>query len=628
MTEERDNGVILGHHECPDCGSNDNLVVYEKPDGSVDGYCYSPNCISPSGKVGFKSNNELYKTYLKDEYDIRRIDRSKKKVAEDDKPARKRTTKVAKEKKAITPEEKASVHKQSSIKGGGYRNVLDKYNKKLGIRTSFSDSGGVEYRWYPVTEGKTEEGKPNLVGYKKRICATKDFRYVGKGSGDVDLFNQWNCSGNGKRLVLVGGEEDTLAAVQMIEEYRKTSKNAAPVDVVSSSIGEGSIDKQCQLNYDFLDGYESIIISLDADTAGENATEKLIKVLPPSKVKVMQQPSGSKDPSDALQNGDEEQWVRLLYAATKPKIAGIVSSLDVHQRLLDICDIPVIPLPPFMKKANNMLCGGLPRGEIVNILAGSGIGKTTMVNEFVYFWIRNSPAKVGILSMEAGSGKYWEKLLSRHLGENIGRMGDVDEDGNYLPTRDTKREYLSSPEVLEAVDNLASKDGEETFSLIDERGDLETIQSVKQMITRLIVGCGCSIIVVDPVQDVLDSLPIEVQAEFCGWLKKMKSKGTTFILINHSRKGAGGTKSASRGAELDEQDMQGTSALFKSGAVNIILNRDKEHEDAEERNTTTVRISKNRDAAETGGAGGIYYEFKTHILHDKYVWSESQIEGY
>ena len=616
MTEERDNGVILGHHECPDCGSNDNLVVYEKPDGSVDGYCYSPNCISPSGKVGFKSNNELYKTYLKDEYDIRRIDRSKKKVAEDDKPARKRTTKVAKEKKAITPEEKASVHKQSSIKGGGYRNVLDKYNKKLGIRTSFSDSGGVEYRWYPVTEGKTEEGKPNLVGYKKRICATKDFRYVGKGSGDVDLFNQWNCSGNGKRLVLVGGEEDTLAAVQMIEEYRKTSKNAAPVDVVSSSIGEGSIDKQCQLNYDFLDGYESIIISLDADTAGENATEKLIKVLPPSKVKVMQQPSGSKDPSDALQNGDEEQWVRLLYAATKPKIAGIAGSSTIFDDIIEASTKEKIELPPFLNKVNVMLNGGLTMNTFNIIAAQTSIGKSSVTNEILHHLVMNSKAKVGVMSLEASKGVLGEQLLSLHLGKRISSLGSIKAKTDYLmENRDKANEFFMD------------EDGDDRFFIMDDRSYLSTTDEVFKQIDKLVRGLGVKVLIIDVLSDLMDNLDINAQAEFMGRIKKLIANNEVCIIgIMHMRKEATGKDSDPH--LVNEHSIYGSSTAVKSASTVLLMSRDKVNEDEEVRNTTRVTLTKNRMNGITGKCCELYYDHKAHKLHDKDVWSESQIEGY
>ncbi len=106
-----------------------------------------------------------------------------------------------------------------------------------------------------------------------------------------------------------------------------------------------------------------------------------------------------------------------------------------------------------------------------------------------------------------------------------------------------------------------------------------------------------------------------------GWQKKMvASENITFININHARKNGGGQKANSRGAELSEEDMAGSSTIFKSGGINIILSRDKHAENDIDRNTTKVILSKSRDVGETGPAGEIYYESATHTLHDKAVF--------
>ena len=43
----RANGSWIKNVECPDCGSSDNLSLYEKPDDIVDGFCHTPKC--PNG---------------------------------------------------------------------------------------------------------------------------------------------------------------------------------------------------------------------------------------------------------------------------------------------------------------------------------------------------------------------------------------------------------------------------------------------------------------------------------------------------------------------------------------------------------------------------------------------------
>ena len=64
---EKDQGIWLANEPCPDCDSKDNLSIYEKPDGTIDGYCQTLNC--PEGQ--YKSNNKLAKDeYLAEKYDI------------------------------------------------------------------------------------------------------------------------------------------------------------------------------------------------------------------------------------------------------------------------------------------------------------------------------------------------------------------------------------------------------------------------------------------------------------------------------------------------------------------------------------------------------------------------------
>jgi twinkle protein len=626
MDKELEEGVHEGNFACVDCSSSDAMSVYSHDSGKFTGFCRSI-CSSSKEFKAFKSNNKLAKSELADKFGIKEIKlrsrrsavKDKKEEVEEVEERTKVTSRRSRVKKKtslpMTKKEREDVESNTSLKGRGYRGLTDKWNKYFRVRTEYDgETGEVLNRFYPVTKG-TLLKNIKLVGYKKRIVLPeKDFRAVGMNSKDCDLFGMFTCKGSGKYILLVGGEEDTIAAKQILESAKK--ENYAPIDVVSSSIGETSFAAQVKANYEFLDGYDKIILNMDSDVAGEEAQEALFESLPMSKVRILEMPQDCKDACNVIEEGLEQEYIQAFYNASKPKISGIVSSLDLHSRILDTCDLATIPLPPFMRKANNMLCGGFPVAEIINILAASGIGKTTFVNEFTYYWIFHCPYKVGVLSMEAGSGKYGEKLLSRHLKINLSRMSDTDEEGNFLNTKNRKREFLQLQSTLEESQSLyEDEEGEERFALIDERGDLESIADVKRKIIQLIKGCGCRVIIIDPVQDILDSLIIEEQAEFCAWQKKMKSQGVTFININHARKGAGGVKSAGRGAELDEQDMQGTSALYKSGAVNMILSRDKEAEDDLERNTTSI----------TGSAGAMYYEMETHTIYDSETWMQREV---
>jgi hypothetical protein len=116
----------------------------------------------------------------------------------------------------------------------------------------------------------------------------------------------------------------------------------------------------------------------------------------------------------------------------------------------------------------------------------------------------------------------------------------------------------------------------------------------------------------------MDGMSNEEQAVFMKWLKGMvKSHDVSFILINHVRKSAGGGKQNSAGADLFEEDFQGSSAIFKSAACNLLFTRNKEAENEIERNITSMKMTKCRWTGNTSpNAGKYYYDNATHTVHD------------
>jgi KaiC/GvpD/RAD55 family RecA-like ATPase len=264
-----------------------------------------------------------------------------------------------------------------------------------------------------------------------------------------------------------------------------------------------------------------------------------------------------------------------------------------------------IPFPPFMSKLNELFVGGMPLGHIVNIAADTGIGKTTLVNELIYYWIFNSPHTVGIVSMELDAGQYGEVLLSRHLEKKLA----------LIESQDEKIAYLSTDRVIEKAKELTIKeDGDSRFYLLDNRdGSIEEIQDT---VEELVSACGAKVIVLDPLQDILDGLSNEEQAEFMKWAKGfIKSHGITFIFINHMRK----TPAGQNGAD-SEQNIMGSSTIIKSASANILLKRDKMAESEITRNSTEISVTKNRVCGLTGPAGFIYYDNATHTLHSLDDW--------
>lgn len=504
----------------------------------------------------------------------------------------------------------------TGVDSKGYRGVRTDISKMLGVRYEYSEEdGSVAKSYYPVTKGCLEKDiKDSLVGYKVRQHPKKFISPIGEVGKDCDLFMQWKFKTHKGMLLIVGGEHDAMAAYQMLLDMHNRSNGKDKYDevaVVSGITGEGGLAYQLRQQYQWLSQFQKIIVCMDEDEAGRKATEQIAKVLPKGKVFVMDM--RYKDPNEYLTKKDEQSFINDFWGHKPYVPVGILGSSTLLDAVVEAAKVEKIKLPPFMHKLEKLMAGGIPLGVILNLGSASGTGKSTFVEELTYFWVFNSPYKVGVLSLESDKGEYGTKLLSRHVGKKINLIEDIDE----------KVDFLKSEYVQEKAKELFSKpDGRDRFYLMDERGG--NVKDIQESVERMIRECQCKVIVIDPLQDVIASLPQEEQDKFMAWQKSLtKSEGVTIININHVRKSSGGKEANSKGADISEEDFHGSSSIFKSGACNLLFTRNKEAESVVERNTTVMKMTKCRWTGNTSPfAGKYYYDNITHTLYDYEEWKE------
>ena len=582
---------FIKHVHCIKCTSSDGLAVAVDSDGVLFGKCMV------CGK-GF-SNNKILKhrpEFVDLGYEF--IDFSEEKEDEyvGDEMA-----------EVITKEEREYIESVTSNKSRGFRGIRDEISNFFGVRFDVDETDASVLKvLYPVTIDY------KLSGYKYRNVATKDFYSKCKTGSDCDLFGAFRFKNGGKTVVLVGGEHDQLAAYQMLKD--STKDNFEPPAVLSPTVGETGCKKQIQNNYKLLDKFDKIILGFDQDEAGLKAMDEIAPLLPHGKVFIAHWPS--KDPNDCLREGKQQAFVNAYWSAKKWVGAGVSGSNTLYDKVISELRTEKIPLPPFMEKLEDMMAGGIPLGRIINIGAASGSGKTTVINEMIYHWIFHSPHLVGVVSLELDQGQYGVEMLSRHLNNKIMKIKDPEEAVKFvqLPeNRDKAEELFSNP------------DGSPRWLLVDDREG--TIKSLQKTTEEMIIAGGVKVVVYDPLQDVLDGLSNEEQAVFMRWQKQtVKRYGITIVNINHVRKSGSGEKQNSEGKDLTEEDFQGSSAIFKSGAANILFSRNKYSEDPVERNTITARASKIRWTGETGPCGTWFYDFKTSRMHDKERYFENKLD--
>jgi archaellum biogenesis ATPase FlaH len=489
-----------------------------------------------------------------------------------------------------------------------WRGIRPETNKFFGVVYECSQETGLPIKQFvPTTIDNAH------VGYKTRVLP-KDFSHpVGEVGSKCDLIGSFRFPNGGKYVVLCAGEVDFLSAFQMLRDYQVSKGNGEKYDsvaCVTPTVGESGCGKQIQGNYKFLDSFERIVVCFDSDAAGKAAVEKITPLLPRGKVYIMT--PRYKDCNEYLTKGKEREFVTDFYNAKKHTPAGIVASTEIYKEVVQRSLLERLPFPPFLEKLNKMLSGGITYGFIVNILAGSGSGKSSLINQCVTFWAKDCNILTGVVSLEADSAAYGENLLSQYAGKKLALISNKEEKYSVVTS-----EYMENC----AKELFSYEDGSPRMYILDDRGDYSELQS---HIEELITSFGVKVIVFDVISDVFAGMSIEDVDKYMRWQKNIvKQYNCILINISHTRKSGGGQKAASQGAFLTEEATIGSGTQYRSAGINISLQRDKTSEDDVERNTTQVYLLKSRDTGVTGMACVIFYENETHTLYDKeYYFSQ------
>ena len=607
-TKELESGSLLGKFSCGACGSQDNLAVYIKHDAQgnevVDGHCFTPSC----------ENAYMTETMLKEQGVL-----DENFTAPKTKPVTKTAITKAEYKALIS----RTSHDTTQPDGMLYRGIKPEVAKFYNVLFERNSDGWITKVYYPETKSTFKGDCGSLRGYKTRVLP-KDFSNPNIGitglSSDFYGRNSFKDHGGGKYVVITGGEEDALAAYQMLREnqIQKKQDDYDAIPVVSVTSGEGSLAKQCADQYDWLDQFENIIVCMDNDDAGRKATQEALRVLPESKARIMY--CSLNDPSMMLQAGKQKQFLSNFWDAKTEQAAGVSSIVDAMEGVQDYLLSPKIPLPPQLSKIQDAMRGGIrSTGSIINIVGKTSIGKTLFSDMLIYFWRYHSPLKPVIFSIERTKEELLIDMFSIHLKQNLTWF----EDGM------TAVDYLNRPDITEMCEDfIMDENGEPSMYVIDERrGDAEAL---KRQIERAVKQYDSKLVVIDVLTDILRSLPLDAQDDWLLWEKQMKKEGIVFINVCHTRKdSAGSQKQYDQNGEetfkrVDEYDIHGSSSIPQSADYNIVLNRNKNASDPIEKNTTYIDLPKARGGTTSHNVLELYYDPITRQQVDREVWLASQ----
>lgn len=429
-----------------------------------------------------------------------------------------------------------------------------------------------QFWWFPYTDSS---GK--IVAYKRRNCDDKQFSTTGEWK-QAQLFGQNMFAKGSKYVTLVEGEFDALAAYQML---------GSKFPVLSIRNGAASAAADVRANYKYLDSFENVVVFMDNDEQGQAAVEAITQVLG-SKVKVFKASHDYKDACDYLSKDAQKEFMDSWWRAERYVPAGIVSGSSLREEVLKRPEEAKVRYP-FGKLDDLTL--GIRDTELVTITAGSGLGKSQFVRELVYSIFNQTNDNLGIMFLEESTDRTARSLMSLELNKPI-----------HIPGTEV------TDEELEEAYNTLLKDDRIYF--YDHFGSND-IDSIVNNVRYFAKALNCKYVFLDHV-----SIVVSAQAnnderkaidEIMTKLRMLTQEtGISLFLVSHLKRPDG--KGFEDGAQVSISALRGSGSIAQLSDVVIGLERSSQHPDPLERNTTTVRVLKNRYSGQVGPAGRLLYD--------------------
>jgi twinkle protein len=561
--QHRPDGELLYHAACigDDCSSSDGMAVYQKEiDGEKvnDAFCFvCTNYFNHSQLEEFGVKIKEGKSKLTEVVDFSNIE-------------------------------------SIPFRGWKERGIGQPVSAKYGVHTEVKNDFDVVARYYP----STSDGK--IVGFKKRITP-KEFVGIGSTKATNELFGQSVFEAGQKYLVVTTGEEDALAFAQAL--YSKKDNTEYWTPVVSVTCGDGSIIKQFKANFEYINSFDKVVLAFDGDESAQKYVEEAARLLSPGKGFIVKFPQGVKDASDMVKAGRSAELKQLFWKATPFSRVDVLHLSQMWDDFESEDNNVKIPFPASWSHLNEMMNGGMEKGEITVIGALTSIGKSSIINNVVYSLIENTRFKVGAMYLEGTKREVVRDLLSLDAGVNL-----------RTANRDTVDIEALKHRFFE---NLAKKD---QFVYVDHQGSISTSE-IFDKLNYLAKAENCDVIIIDPVQAGVNSSDNGAIIEFMDTLLKFaKETDTCVVAVSHMRK-----PSEENPHAVTEYSLMGSSSLNQIAFNTILLSRDKMNECPIKKSATKLQLVKCRRTGNTGEAGWLRYDHNTTHL---FATSDPYIEEF
>ena len=452
------------------------------------------------------------------------------------------------------------------------RRINQETAKRYGVTVEYGTDGKITKHHYPYFDKDTG----TAIGTKVRIVENKQF-YATGGFDNAGLFGQQAFKGGGKYITVTEGEADAMAVNEMFD---------GKWPAVSIRSGAAGAAKDIKASLEWLETFDHVVVCFDNDKAGQEAARSVLDLFTPNKAKNVTLPM--KDAGDMLSARKVQDFVKEWWNAKAYQPDGIVAGNETWDMIIKQSDVKSIDYP---WSCLNEYTHGFRRKELVTITAGSGMGKSQIVRELEHYLLGATEDNIGILALEEDIPKTALGIMSIEANKQLHLDKTVTQEekkGYWDKTLGSGRVYLFDHWGSTSEDNLLGR------------------------IRYMAKGLDCKWIILDHLSIVVSDQDNNderkaIDSIMTNLRKLVQETGVGLFLVSHLRRPSG-SKAHEDGGRISLGELRGSAAIAQLSDIVIGLERDQQHADPTTRNTTCVRVLKNRFVGLTGPACYLYYD--------------------
>ena len=504
---------IFSHHApCPKCGSADNVSVYQ------DGFeiCHTPGCDylkKSDGATYNKDSSNSNASYFP--------------LMEGTNPT------FLIQQRGITSE------------------ALSTYNVK---RIQIGKAIIVQFPYYL-------NGVP--VAAKYRACTGEhgkpiweNKQYWSKGViTQSRLFGMQTCSTKKRSVIITEGELDALAAYSMYGLVH---------NVVSVANGAQSAAHAIKHHIDWLMQWDTIYINFDMDEPGQMAAADVMSLLPVGRVKNVILPMGYKDACDMSKDGKGQEYRDAIKSAQGIVPPGVLSQEEVIASTLDyIMDVDQRKGVSTGYKSLDNIMGGFRPGELVTLVAGTGVGKTTMTLNLTYNAAIQAKMNTLFIPLEMSYKQVLVRLMEIHTKQVL-----MTANGQNNPICDNEQKIK---QLLTEVTNYVS--------IYNHIGSLD-LKKLVNVLEYYAIAHGTKLIVLDHKDAAVNTLSdegggVKLIDNLMSELKRVALQyNLTVLVVSHQSR----SKEDKEDSKASLSRVRGSAGVAQNSDIVIGLERDRKED--------------------------------------------------